>query len=99
MTPEPNRPYRLELAVGDVQTLRWLADHGYDAGLWDRLYLEHAPDECDHADCRLPYLYSLSEPDTWAWVEAIAADPHAYLTCNGSQTLTNALRHLEESVI
>lgn len=92
--------YIFRLDQGDYDTLCWLNARGYDAGLLQLAQLTHSPGDCDHGDaCALPYIFELAESDSWEWREQIDADPHAYLTCNGSRTLSEELARLENSII
>jgi len=80
--------YTLTLTQDELETLLWLRDHGYDAGLYGRL--EGGAEEGE---------YRLPEVDAWEWLEDIRQNPHAYLTCCGDDALANKLARLEDSVV
>ena len=76
----------------DQITLEWLAAHGYDAR-----FLELADLQIVKADGRR--IYTMSEPNAWAFRVEITADPSAFLACNGSDTLNSALLTFEDSIV
>jgi hypothetical protein len=86
--------YRIErLTSEEYATLCWLADRGYDGGI-----LAAAGVEEETADGGA-ILGEISEPDAWEISDDINADPHAFLTCNGSDELADKLLAFVNSII
>lgn len=83
--------YSVTLSAADVETLRWLDAHGYTGN-----FLDHATllDEDENGAT-----FGLTEPEAWGWTEDIEADPHAFLTCCGSDTLVEALWKLCDRIV
>jgi len=79
--------YKIEpLTVEEFETLCWLNDHGYDAGI-----LTHVPSPGE--------LIEISEPDAWKVQEEIDLDPGAFLTCNGSESLNEKIWKFINSIV
>lgn len=83
-------PYTLELTLDEAQSLRWLADrYNYAECLWKNT----DPDEQSPP----VYIVSLTEPDAWAFRDAVQAED-GYLPCCGDE-LRDKITALLESIV
>jgi len=79
--------YKIEpLDEEEYETLCWLSDHGYDAGI------------CDHVNGPGEET-TLMEPQAWEILEAIDEDPNAFLSSNGSRSLAQKLYKFIDDVV
>lgn len=78
--------YRVQIETErDMETLYWLAARGYDGGIWD------ATEEIEEHEGSERVTLVIPEHAAWTVSETIEADPHAFLACCGSRTLSEAL--------
>jgi hypothetical protein len=84
----------------DYETLKWLADHGYDGSLMANSVLsdDSAVDEDGEFHCA-PYVLGLTQLQAWAFSEYVDDDLDAFLSCCGSSTLSDALIDLWQSIV
>ena len=79
--------YEIEpLDEEEYETLCWLSDRGYDAGI------------CEHVSGPGEEI-TLTEPQAWEVLESIDEDPHAFLASNGSESLAKKLYKFIDSVV
>ena len=75
----------------ELDTLLWLADHGYDADFYRSCYIPST---------RLPNgKDGVQEHQAWAMRDAFDADPHSFLSCSGSKTLNEKLLAFLEAIV
>ncbi len=78
----------------DITTLEWLNDRGYAGNI-----LSPGSCTCVFDDKTGTYTLHLTEPQAWEFNRYVDEDPDAFLTCNGSITLEDALRGLLEKIV
>jgi len=95
---DPMSAYTVKIRATDIDTLLWLADRGYDGDFWKLSSLSHyeGPDGMERDadqenDSDTVWVFTLSEPDAWEFQANVNEDPYAFLACNGSETLAEAL--------
>lgn len=92
--PPERRPYRLApLTEREYQTLLWLADRGYDGGLFDLAGVE------EQRPNGAVVLGALTEAEASQFRENVDDDPHAFLTSSGSAGLNEKMMRLYDSII
>ena len=81
----------------DYETLLWLSDRGYDAGIWN---LSEITADCDEdGDYVFTMTLEISEPDAWAIQDEIERYPTDFLACCGSDTLSASLLEFMEEIV
>ena len=83
--------YTIVLDDREYKTLAWLADHGYDAGIYDGSV--RTTDDDDMTTLRIP------EYKAWEIRDAVEEDPHAFLASNGSRSLSEKLYEFLENIV
>jgi hypothetical protein len=86
--------YTIEFTQKEKDTADWLHDHGYFGCFFDVARLQESPE-----DNGTSWKYSLTEPAAWGFNDSVEEDWHAFLTCNGSQTLADKVLGLLESIV
>ena len=81
----------------DWETLHWLAGRGYDGDIVEHSSLEVGGYNDDYE--WEPAELHLTEPEAWSVQEAIEADPDAFLSCCGSDSLARALIDFWTSIV
>jgi hypothetical protein len=76
-----------------LPTLNWLNARGYDGNFRNLATLE------DDTETGGRMLFTLTEPEAWAFASNVECDGHAFLTCNGDADLSAALRGLLERIV
>jgi hypothetical protein len=82
----------------DYETLKWLADHGYDGSLMANSEVSDDSNEHGGWFCA-PYVLGLTQLQAWAFSEYVDDDLDAFLSCCGSSTLSDALIDLWQSIV
>jgi len=87
-------PYKTKpLSERDYTTLLWLADRGYDGGVFENCDAVEPNDDGDG------FTLHFTEVSAWEIRDTIDDDPHAFLACCGSDTLATALRSMIETIV
>ncbi len=85
--------YQIEpLDREEYATLCWLSERGYDAGILDSVSVELTDDDG-------AILGPIPEHVAWEINERYNEDPHAFLTCNGSESLAEKLYKFINSIV
>jgi hypothetical protein len=91
--------YQMIVDREEHATIEWLNDRGYDADLWKLSIIvtsDEAFNETDEDTDKAFFLrYDLLASLGRTFLERIAEDTTAYLTCNGSDSLADKLSALE----
>jgi hypothetical protein len=87
--------YTIEnLDTTEYETLLWLSNHGYDAGLYELTCLNESEYQ------KGVFVFEpIPEHVAWAINEAINDDPDAFLACNGSRSLADKLYTFINSIV
>jgi hypothetical protein len=85
--------YTVILNRVEYATLAWLADRGYDGGLYD--FASHSENPEDENGATLV----LDESAAWAFRDYVDEDWHAFLACNGSATLAEKMMDLYNEIV
>lgn len=81
------------LSRQEYATLRWLSNHGYDAGILDAAGVERERANGGVVLGRIP------EHKAWEISERIEEDPGAFLASNGSRTLATKLLSFVDRIV
>lgn len=84
--------YKITLTQRELDTAYWLDARGY----LGQFFVNAVPQSSDTED---EHVYTLTEAAAWEFAASVESDYHAFLTCNGSDTLREKMHTLLNTIV